>query len=71
METKDIIDSLANNDVVDAEKAFKEVMSQKVGDALEIKRREVANSFVKSTPTEIEDVEIWWHVHTLFREGWT
>ena len=51
-ETKDIIDALSTGDNVGAETAFKDTIKSKVGDALETKRREVANNFVKS---KVED----------------
>ena len=53
-ETKDIINALSNSDNLGAEKAFKDTISSKVGDALETKRKEVANTFVKSTVTQDE-----------------
>jgi hypothetical protein len=52
METKDIIDALADGDNLEAEKAFKGSIAAKVGDALETKRKEVANTFVQSTKVE-------------------
>jgi hypothetical protein len=54
-ETKDIIDALSDGDNLGAEKAFKDTISKKVGDALETKRKEVANTFVKSTETKDEE----------------
>ena len=54
-ETKDIIDALQSGDNLGAETAFKETIATKVGDALETKRREVANSFVKSSDAKGED----------------
>ena len=51
METKDIIDALSNGDNLGAEQAFKDTIATKVGDALEVKRKEVANTFVQSTIT--------------------
>ena len=42
-ETKDIIDALSNGDNLGAETAFKDTIASKVGDALETKRKEVAN----------------------------
>ena len=54
-ETKDIIDALQNSDNLGAEQAFKDTIATKVGDALETKRREVANSFVKSSDAKGED----------------
>jgi hypothetical protein len=53
-ETKDIIDALSNGDNLGAEKAFKDTISSKVGDALETKRKEVANTFVKTSVTQDE-----------------
>ena len=54
METKDIIDALSDGDNLGAETAFKDTIASKVGNALETKRKEVANTFVKSTVTQDE-----------------
>ena len=53
-ETKDIIDALSNGDNLSEKKAFKDTISSKVGDALETKRKEVANTFVKTSVTQDE-----------------
>ena len=53
-ETKDIIDTLSDGDNLGAEKAFKDTINTKVGDALETKRK-VANSFVKTQVNQEED----------------
>ena len=52
MNTSKIVDALQQDNNLDAEAQFKSVMQQKIGDALETKRREVANNFVKS---KVED----------------
>tara|TARA_E500000318_G_scaffold66992_1_gene61763 strand:+ start:6024 stop:6200 length:177 start_codon:yes stop_codon:yes gene_type:complete len=52
--TRDMIDSLHKGDNLEAEKAFNDIMSSKVGSSLEAKRVEVANTFVK-TPAEGEE----------------
>ena len=57
-ETKDIIDALQNGDNLGAEQAFKDTINTKVGDALETKRKEVANSFVKSSKVEEDGEEV-------------
>ncbi len=57
-ETKDIIDALSDGDNLGAETAFKDTIATKVGDALETKRREVANTFVKSTKVEEDGEEV-------------
>ena len=53
-ETKDVIDALSDGDNLGAEKAFKDTISKKVADSLETKRKEVANTFVKSSVTKDE-----------------
>ena len=52
VETKDVIDALSDGDNLGAEKAFKDTIYKKVADSLETKRKEVANSFVKSSETQ-------------------
>ena len=46
--SRDFVDSIASGDNLDAEKAFKDSMANKVGDALEIKRKEMSKTFVAS-----------------------
>ena len=53
-ETKDIIDALSDGDNLGAETAFKDTISSKVADTLETKRKEVANTFVKTSVTQDE-----------------
>ena len=55
MSSKDFVDALARGNNLDAEDAFKNAIQQKVGDALEMKRKEVANSFVKTQVNQEED----------------
>ena len=52
-----IVDALQTNNNLEAEASFKSVMQQKVGDALEMKRKEVANNFV-TTPQVEKDEEV-------------
>ena len=58
MNTDEVVDALSKDDNLGAESAFKSVMQKKVGDALEMKRREVANNFVKTKQVEdnVEEV---------------
>ena len=58
MNTSKIVDALQQDNNLDAEAQFKSVMQQKVGDALEMKRREVANNFVKTPQVEEDDEEV-------------
>ena len=48
MSSKDIVDALGKSKALDAEHAIKATMKQKVADALEDKKVEVAQSFVKN-----------------------
>ena len=57
MSAKDFVDALGNGDNLGAETAFKSVMSNRVGDALENKRKEVAGTFVKNHIPEVEENE--------------
>ena len=54
MSNKEFVDALVMDNNVDAEAAFKDAISTKVGDALENKRRELAKSFVR-TQVEVDN----------------
>ena len=47
MAIPNMINALIDDNKIEAESAFKEVIAQKVGDALDLKRVEVANTLVK------------------------
>jgi len=51
--SREFVDSVISDNNVEAEKSFKDGMATKVGDALEIRRKEVSRTFV-NTPTEVE-----------------
>ena len=57
--SKEFVDAVSTGNNLEAEDAFKDAISAKVGDALEVKRKELSNTFVKgmgiSTDTEEED----------------
>jgi len=50
----EFVDALRNNNNIEAEKAFSITMGTKVGDALEVKRRELANTFIKYQDKEAD-----------------
>ena len=52
--SREFVDAIVGGDNLGAEKAFSITMSSRVGDALEIKRKELANTFVKSDYTDQE-----------------
>ena len=56
MSVKDLVDKLVQGSHLESEDAFKSAMADKVGAALETKRQDVANSFVK-TPIDFVDQE--------------
>ncbi len=55
-DTKDLLNAIISGNNVDAERIFQDNMALRVGDKLEMQRREVSNSFVKS-PVEYVDQE--------------
>ena len=46
--SREFVDSIASGNNLGAEKAFKDSIASKVGDALETKRQEVSKTFVAS-----------------------
>ena len=53
----EFVNALQNGKNLEAEDAFKSAMQDKIGAALETKRREVANSFVKTVVKDDGDAE--------------
>ena len=58
MSSEDFVNALYSGKNLEAEDAFKSAMQDKVGQALEIKRREVANNFVQSKKVESDEEEV-------------
>ena len=55
--SNEFVDALYDGKNLEAEDAFKSAMQDKIGAALETKRREVANSFVKTVVKDEGDAE--------------
>ena len=55
--SEDFVNALRNGKNLEAEDAFKSAMQDNIGAALETKRREVANSFVKTVVKDEGDAE--------------
>ena len=54
----EFVSAMQQGNNIEAENAFKNAMQNKIGDALEMKRKEIANNFVKTKVTkENEDAE--------------
>lgn len=51
---RDFVDSIASGDNLSAETHFNNALAQKVGDALETKRMEVAKTFVTQHIPEVD-----------------
>tara|TARA_B100001996_G_scaffold157377_1_gene119927 strand:+ start:462 stop:650 length:189 start_codon:yes stop_codon:yes gene_type:complete len=58
MSSEDFVNELQKNNNIGAEDAFKSAMQDRVGKALEAKRIEVANSFVKTKKVEDDAEEV-------------
>ena len=54
--TKDLLNAIVSGNNIEAERIFQDDMANRVGNKLEMQRRDVANSFVKS-PVEYVDQE--------------
>ena len=52
--TKEFVDAIVSGNNLEAEKAFSITMADRVGNALEVKRKELANTFVKSSYVDQE-----------------
>ena len=57
MSAKEFVDAIEKDSNLEAEDAFKNSMSKKVGDSLETKRKEVANGMINNHIPEVEDNE--------------
>ena len=55
--SREFVDAIISNNNVEAEKAFTASVSTKVGDALEVKRKEISANFVKSVSSEPEETD--------------
>ena len=57
--SRDFVDAMEKGDNLEAEGAFKNSIISKVGDALEVKRKGLANTFVRNatTKTEVENTD--------------
>ena len=55
--SREMINALEDGDNLSAENEFKSAISQKVGDSLELKRKEVAGSMIKQHIPEVEENE--------------
>ena len=57
MSAENFVDELQNKNNLGAEDAFKSAMTDRVAQSLEMKRREVAGTFVRNHIPEVEEDE--------------
>jgi len=57
MMSREFVDSVVSGNNIEAETAFKSSISTKVGDALEIKRKEYSKTFVNNVSPEETDAD--------------
>ena len=57
MSAEDFVNQLQNKNNLGAEDAFKSAMTDRVAQSLEMKRKEVAGTFVKNHIPEVEENE--------------
>ena len=55
--SREFVDSVVSGNNIEAETAFKNSIATKVGDALEVKRKELSANFVKSVNPEETDAD--------------
>ena len=53
--SKEFVDAIANGNNMEAENVFTKTMAGKVGSTLEVKRKEIASTFVKSMTVNPEE----------------
>ena len=58
MSSEDFVNAMKQGNNLEAENSFKTAMQSKVGDALEVKRKEIANNFVKTKKVESDEEEV-------------
>ena len=57
--SKKFVDLIVSGNNIEAETVFKNSIATKVGDALEVKRKELSANFVKSVYPEESDEDTW------------
>ena len=55
--SREFVDAIALDDRLEAEKVFTQSMATKVGDTLEVKRKELSNTFVNSVSKDTEETD--------------
>ena len=71
--SREFVDAIVDGNNMEAEKVFTKSMATKVGDTLEVKRKEIANTFVKSmsvSKEEENESEVWHFIWVFSWKRW-
>ena len=69
--SREFVDAVAAGNNIEAEKVFTQGMASKVGDTLEVKRKELSNTFVNSVSKDTEETdEVWKSIWVYCRKRW-
>ena len=69
--SREFVDAVAAGNNIEAEKVFTQSMASKVGDTLEVKRKELSNTFVNSVSKDTEETdEVWKSIWVYCRKRW-
>ena len=55
--SRELVAAVADGNNIEAEKVFTQSMASKVGDTLEVKRKELSNTFVNSVSKDTEETD--------------
>ena len=55
--SREFVDAIVAGNNIEAEKVFTQSMASKVGDTLEVKRKELSNTFVNSVSKDTEETD--------------
>ena len=55
--SREFVDAIVAGNNIEAEKVFTQSMASKVGDNLEVKRKELSNTFVNSVSKDTEETD--------------
>ena len=55
--SREFVDAIAAGNNIGAERVFTQGMASKVGDTLEVKRKELSNTFVNSVSKDTEETD--------------
>lgn len=67
MTSKEFVNMAVDGNNIEMDNAFKDAISDKITNALDTRRKEIAASFVN---TKSNESEIWKYIHIVYRKQW-